>query len=175
MTTPAQELHGLLGDVIQICLVARDLQETMERMVKLGIGPWALESLGPANVTGARYRGEDHSFTCRRAYTPSGNLMWEIVEPVDGTSIFHDFLERRGEGVHHLGFSIPAGTYQATVEEFARRGFALVQSGRVWDGRLGYAFVSVGPEEPFYFEIWDRPVDFQAPASESWYPTAPAV
>ena len=32
----------------------------------------------------------------------TGNTMWELIEPVDGPSIYQEFLDERGEGLHHL-------------------------------------------------------------------------
>lgn len=160
----------LLGNIVQLCLVTRDQKRTMDSLLRLGIGPWRVHNLGPGNVTDMRFRGDAHSFTCKMAYAYSANMMWEIVQPVDGTGVFQDFLERHGEGVHHAGFLCPGRSFSDAIAEFERRGFNKIQSGRVWGGRVGYAFIGTCDELGFFFEIWDHPPGVGPPDPDSWYP-----
>ncbi len=42
---------SFLGNTIQVCVVTRDYQRTMEGLVKAGIGPWRVYTFGPDTVT----------------------------------------------------------------------------------------------------------------------------
>jgi methylmalonyl-CoA/ethylmalonyl-CoA epimerase len=170
---PRAELGDLLGDVTQVCLVTRDLEATMDRLSLLGLGPWRVQTFAPHNVDDPVLRGAPHSYACRMAFAPASNFMWEIVQPLEGTGVFQDFLDRHGEGIHHLGFAAPHG-YPRTLAELEARGFQLVQSGRVWDGHTGYAFLAATEGEDFYLEIWDHTPGSTPPPPESWYPAPPA-
>jgi len=87
----------LLGDMVQICLVTRDHKRTMDTLLRLGIGPWRIHRHHPGTTRDTRYRGQAHTFTAVMAYAHSANIMWEIVEPVHGTGVFNEFLEKRAK------------------------------------------------------------------------------
>ncbi len=66
---PKKAVTGdLLGNVVQICFVTRDQKRTMDSLLRLGIGPWKVQTLRPGNVTDTRYRGTAHPFVCKMAY-----------------------------------------------------------------------------------------------------------
>jgi hypothetical protein len=88
------------------------------------------------------------------AFASSVNTMWEVVEPQGGTGVLQEFLDKNGEGVYHVGFHIPGRNFTEAIEEFSRRGFQVVQSGR-WLERTGYAFIGTGDGLGVFFEIWD--------------------
>jgi glyoxalase/bleomycin resistance protein/dioxygenase superfamily protein len=163
----------LLGNVVQICLVTRDQKRTMDSLLRLGIGPWKVQTLRPGNVTDMRFRGAAHSFVCKMAYAYSANMMWEVVEPVEGTGVFDEFLRQHGEGVHHAGFLCPGRSFTEAMAEFERRGFNVIQSGRAFGGKVGYAFIGTDDELGVFFEIWDHPPAYSPPAPDEWYPAAP--
>jgi methylmalonyl-CoA/ethylmalonyl-CoA epimerase len=55
-----------------------------------------------------------------------GKAMWsgielELIQPLEGGSDHKDFLETRGEGLHHLGFSVP--NYDEVFAGFLSLGF----------------------------------------------------
>ncbi len=37
----------------------------------------------------------------------------ELIEPLGPNSFLHDFLKRRGEGMHHIAFNIPGSKWEA--------------------------------------------------------------
>jgi methylmalonyl-CoA/ethylmalonyl-CoA epimerase len=165
----------LLGDMVQVCLVSRDCQRTMDGLLRLGIGPWRLHSHNPNTLSETRYRGAEHNFSCKMCYAHAGNMMWEVVQPTGGTGIFDEFLERYGEGVHHFGFNIRGRSFSEAIAEFARRGFTVAQSGRAFNGQVGYAFIDGFEQFGVYFEIWDHPPGGIHPEPDSWYPAPPAM
>jgi hypothetical protein len=164
----------LLGDMVQICLVTRDHKRTMDTLLRLGIGPWRIHRHHPGTTRDTRYRGQAHTFTAVMAYAHSANIMWEIVEPVHGTGVFNEFLEKKGEGVHHVGFLCRNRTFTEAIAEFERRGFRVAQSGRVWGGKVGFAFIGADDELGLFLEIWDHPPGFGPPDPDAWYPAPPA-
>jgi hypothetical protein len=171
---PPNNLNDLLGDVIQICLVTRDHKRTMDGLMRLGIGPWRMHIHSPATISQTRLRGEDHTFTCIMGFAFSANMMWEVVEPLEGTGIFDEFLKNHPDGgVHHVGYTCPGRNFHEAIAEFERRGFQIIQSGRVWNGQVGFAFIGAYDELGVFFEIWDHPPNFTPPAPDSWYPAPP--
>lgn len=165
---------GALGDIQQICLVTRDHKRTMDHLMGLGVGPWRIYTLDPATTSDTCYRGEPHSFSAVMGYASSANMMWEIVEPTGGTSVFEDFLQAKGEGVHHFGVSKKGVSFSDAVAEFDRRGLDAIQSGRVWNGQVGFAFIDTYDKLGHYLEVWDQPPGYKPPDPDSWYPAPQA-
>jgi methylmalonyl-CoA/ethylmalonyl-CoA epimerase len=59
------------------------------------------------------------------------------VQPGKGRSIYKDFLERKGEGVFHLGFVVP--DIDTAEAEGVRMGLKVISSGRR-DNGSGFAY-----------------------------------
>ena len=129
----------ILCDVVQICVVTKDHVRTMERLWNMEMGPWRIFRFDPSNASETRYRGEPRSFTAVMAYANSVNMVWEIVEPTGGFSIFEDVLRHKGEGIDHLAISNKHLDFSKQIKEFENRGLRVLQSGRVWDGKVGFA------------------------------------
>ena len=75
------------------------------------------------------YWGNKGNFRQHLALTYAGDVQIELVEPISGESIFDEFLEKKGEGMHHLGFIVD--NYEKAVGDFAENGYPLIQSGCV--------------------------------------------
>lgn len=61
--------------------------------------------------------GKSASFELRIGYTSLGNTMFELLQPLDSVSPQFHFLEKHGEGIHHLGFLVPSvDDYLAKIE-----------------------------------------------------------
>jgi methylmalonyl-CoA/ethylmalonyl-CoA epimerase len=91
--------------ITQIAIVVKDLRTTMELYHRtLGWGPWhVFEFFGPPVLHDTVTRGVPTSFTVHLASTQVGPLAVELLQPVDGPSIFQEWLDRHGEGIHHIG------------------------------------------------------------------------
>ena len=59
-------------------------------------------------------------------------IRFELIQPVEGKSIFTEFLEKRGEGVHHLDYLVDDVDEATAV--MAKKGFKPVFSGKYADG-----------------------------------------
>lgn len=78
-----------LKEINQICVVVNDLQASMERYAsRFGIGPWSIYTFEPPAHTGASVRGKPVLFRMRIAMAQVGPLTWELIEPLEGESIY---------------------------------------------------------------------------------------
>ena len=158
-----------LGKVVEIALVTRDVNRTMAGLWALGIGPWKVYTFDPSNTTNQTYRGRPSPFTLKVCFAEMGGVMWELMEPVSGDTIFSDFLDRHGEGIHHLAFDCNDIPFEDRIAEFERRGFTLAQSGS-WMGRNHFAFFETEDATTTCFETYFFPDDWVYPEPESVFP-----
>jgi methylmalonyl-CoA/ethylmalonyl-CoA epimerase len=117
-------------ETMQIGIVVRDLDATIKKYVDdYGIGPWARhEELTLENATDLRVCGQPAvPWRVAAASTMVGQVMWELIEPLDEESVFAHFLAEKGEGVHHIAVATPR--FDDAVTDQANRGNTLVLSG----------------------------------------------
>lgn len=90
-----------LGNPIEICLVTKDFKRTIAGLSQLGIGPWRVYTFTPENTTNQTYRNEPSAFTMRVCFADlSPTMVYEVIQPLSGPSIFQKFLDEHGEGNH---------------------------------------------------------------------------
>lgn len=80
-----------LGDVIELSIVVRDLEQALARYQRL---------FGLA----VHRRGESREFGFVNAILPTGIGHIELLQPTDPTKPIARFLDRHGEGVYLVGF-----------------------------------------------------------------------
>jgi methylmalonyl-CoA/ethylmalonyl-CoA epimerase len=124
-------------ETLQIAIVVRDLEAAMRTYVDdYGIGPWDIHEFNPGNVKDLREYGQPVERSWRLAVAMVGQVMWELIEPLDDESVYARFLAEKGEGVHHIGVAAPA--FDETVAAQAKRGHGVVLSGEFNGIRVAY-------------------------------------
>jgi Glyoxalase/Bleomycin resistance protein/Dioxygenase superfamily len=119
----------VFADTVQVALVVRDLRASMETYVeRYGIGPWEIYEFNPETVEDMKANGEPVAASWRLALARVGGVMWELIEPLDGHSIYAEFLAAHGEGVHHVGMA--AASYRGALAELEAEGRAPLLAGR---------------------------------------------
>jgi len=164
--------NSFLTETMQVCVVTRDIYRTMDGMIKLGIGPWAVYTFDSTTVSDMTYRGQPADYAMKLCLAFTGSMMWEIIQPTKGPSIYTEFLERHGEGIHHTAFHCGQMTWAERCAEFERRGCKMVQSG-VWQKLVPYAYFATEDLTTTMFELFIIPDGIAMPAPEQWYPAPP--
>ncbi|MBE7385116.1 MAG: VOC family protein [Leptolyngbya sp. SIO1E4] len=164
--------NQFLGDVIEICIVTRDYRRTAQGLVQLGIGPWRVYTFSPETVTEQTYMGEPAEFSIKVCFAQAKNVIWEIMQPLSGPTIFQDFLDRHGEGIHHIAFNCDDRPWKERLDVFEARGFKCIQSGK-WVDQNAFAFFDTESATTSVFETYFFPSDFVYPEPEEWIPAPP--
>jgi methylmalonyl-CoA/ethylmalonyl-CoA epimerase len=144
--------------VNQVCVVVRDIDAAMRHYWEiLGIGPWSVYTFDPTLVKEMTYRGRRQDYSIRLALAQAGDLLFEIIQPLSGESIFTEHLERKGEGLHHVGVFVPS--YDHAVGEAVSKGHSVLQSGRRYGrwGDGGYAFLDTEKTLGLVLELIEVP------------------
>ena len=74
------------------------------------------------------------------AGTRGGSPQVELLQALEGPSIYHEWLDSGRVGLHHVGVLVE--TLDAATESMRRAGYDVLQSGRGYglDGDGGYAY-----------------------------------
>ena len=76
----------------------------------------------------------------RVAFFRASNVRIELLEPTEPDSTVAKFLEKRGEGLHHLAFSVE--DIQARIDELKQSGFRMIdEQPRTGAHHMQIAFV----------------------------------
>lgn len=162
---------GAVGETIQVAIVTDNLEASLDNLVTLGIGPWMVTTLGPHN-SDMKYHGEKSPIEMKVAFTNHGAMMWEVIEPIGGKSIYQDFLDEGRQGFHHVGIDGGGKPYAEQEAELKARGYEEIQGGTAFDGNVPFAYFHNGKDDSPLIEIFEFPEGF-APEPESWYPAPP--
>ena len=113
----------------QVALVVKDLEKTaLDYWNILGSGPWNIYEWTAPLVYDRKYHGKPAWGRERIAVTDVGGVQLELCQPVEGDSIYRDFLNDHGEGLHHVNFFVD--NVDETAEILIKQGFPSLQSGR---------------------------------------------
>jgi methylmalonyl-CoA/ethylmalonyl-CoA epimerase len=128
---PGQQLLALIcGSFkdIQAGFVVRDLEESMRRYRDLlGIGPWSVYTYDRTMLTRSSYRGKAGAYSMRLALASLESGSLELIQHLEGESIYRDHVRVHGYGFHHFGITVPdAG---AALAEAERAGLKIIQDG----------------------------------------------
>ncbi len=100
----------MIGPLHHVGIAVRELQPAVQRYVLLGL---ALEYTDTVPAAGVRV-----------AFLKAGDTHVELVEPLEAGGNVARFLDKRGEGLHHIAFSTP--DIASELERLEREGFQLI-------------------------------------------------
>ena len=100
-----QQAQFKLPPVHQLGFVVRDIEKTCKHYEAVfGTGPFS--PVIDVDMDGALLRGTPVKTKIKVAFVQSGGVQIELIQPVEGTNVYTEFLETKGEGIHHLGYQI---------------------------------------------------------------------
>lgn len=114
------------GAILELCHVTRDLDAALLHWTRdLGAGPFFVFDV-PV-FPGQLYYGEPTEVAMRVGFGFSGGMLIELLQPTnDGLSPFRDFLDERGEGLHHV---MPRSDFDTGYRRLAAAGHRVAYSG----------------------------------------------
>ena len=150
--------NSFISQIFKIGIVTHDLDETLRNYVeRLKIGPWRVYNLQSPKLSQTKLRGKDTNFSMRLALTYVGNTLLEIVQPLQGASLYQEFLESHGEGVHYLGIATEGLNFSEAIERFAALGCPVVMEGEL-ENAYRFAYLDTKPFAKTTLEVVSIPV-----------------
>jgi catechol 2,3-dioxygenase-like lactoylglutathione lyase family enzyme len=123
--------------IVQYALVVRDVKKTGDYYQNLGFGAMPFDR----NISVDRaYRGKPGKFEMYLGWWRWPNVTFEWIQPLVGPSVYDEYLEAHGEGLHHLAFEVK--DMDEAVKLLEAKGAPASQTGG-WDspgskGRFAY-------------------------------------
>src|SRR2546430_2096495 len=119
--------------ISQIAIVVRDIDQALERYHRaLGWCPWNVYDHRLPALHDTYLHGKPTEFTMIGAETHVGEIVVELLQPVDGLSIYKEWLDAHGEGLYHIAVMRPtASESEATMRHFDELGAGVLMEGRI--------------------------------------------
>lgn len=122
-----------------VAVVVNDLDSTVKRLEEMGIGPFYFPE-APEGAEGLFYQGKPLESDYRALAARLGNMQIEIIQPDDKPNPWREFLDTRGEGIHHIGFQV--SDVEGEVNRLTGHGAEVPFIGRI-NGKTGAAYVDL--------------------------------
>lgn len=143
--------HLDLPEPNQICIVVRNLKKTTEYYEQiLNIGPFVFPDVTYTDVT---YLGKPSDGYWKMAFARMGPIELELSCPIRPPSIYEDFLNEKGEGLHHIGFDV--SNLDEAIKRAEGLGIKVLMSGRT--SKSGFAHLDTREFGGTIFEVIQRP------------------
>ncbi|MCL1812259.1 MAG: VOC family protein [Treponema sp.] len=146
---------GFLVEDLEVCI--RSYNE------RFGISGWQVYTYGPAILSRMIYRGENTSYSSRIGLNYIGSTRIELIQPLEGKTIFTEFIEKHGYGQHHLGIYVD--NIKAAIAEAEAAGFKVIMEGggHGLDGDGFYAYLDTEETLGTTYELIERPARRRTP------------
>jgi methylmalonyl-CoA/ethylmalonyl-CoA epimerase len=132
--------------ISQIAIVVRDIDAALEAYHRaLGWGPWNVYEHKPPALHDTYLHGEPVEYTMIGAEAHVGDIVVELLQPVEGPSIYKEWLEEHGEGLHHVAVmrATPEESDE-TMQHFAGLGAEVLMEGRIGES-IHFYYLDTGP------------------------------
>jgi catechol 2,3-dioxygenase-like lactoylglutathione lyase family enzyme len=147
----------------QVGILVPDLDEALERYSRLwGLGGWRGFHYDADTLPTSSYRGEPGRYRVTIAISDTKPQI-ELLLPEAGPSIYHEWLETRSHGLHHLGFWVESAAAASAQMEAA--GYTVTQAGAGYglDGDGGYAYLDTERDLGVVLELIEVPARRRTP------------
>lgn len=138
------KMSGVVGTnlVAQVGFIVKDVEKTKKKWAEfLGMEVPETQPIGEYEVTGTEFQGEPApNAYCWMAFFDVGpGLQLELIQPNEEPSTWRNFLDEKGEGIHHVAFQVKDS--KAVVANAEAVGLKLVQRGIYGDGSGEYNYL----------------------------------
>jgi len=98
---------AVFARLFHVGIVVKDMDKAVKHLSSLGIGPFESYhgSLGVVPPVERRLRGKVVDCELKVLAAQVGPIKLELIQP-SGECIHSEFLDSKGEGLHHLGFYV---------------------------------------------------------------------
>lgn len=136
-------MAGVVGTslVAQVGFIVKDVEATKKKWAEfLGVEVPETQPIGDFSITGTEFEGQPApNAYCWMAFFDVGpGMQLELIQPNDEPSTWRNYLNEKGEGIHHVAFQVKDS--KVATENAEAAGLKLVQRGVYGDGSGEYNY-----------------------------------
>ena len=155
---PQKPLPFFQNGIAQVAILVKDLDETIKHYWEnFGIGEWQIYTYGKPLVKQMSYHGQPCDYTMRLALANIGAMRIELIQPLEGDTIYADFIKEHGYGIHHFGVLVEDMPSSIKLAEEAGYEMTMDGSGFGLDGDGHYAYLDTEEQLGVTIELIQRP------------------
>ena len=118
-----------LRKVVQIAVVVRDIEASSKLWAELlGMPVPEIRTTRPGNEVKQIYRGKPSEGQVKLTFFNLGQVVIELLQPISEGTSWKEWLDKKGEGVQHLGFQVVDP--DKTSAELEKAGYPVFHKGR---------------------------------------------
>jgi hypothetical protein len=121
-------------NVFQLGYVYKDIEKQAKIMESVfGVSKFTM--VGPL-ILRINYRGVKAKITVRAAFAQYSETQLELIQLIEGDSIYKEFLDQGREGFHHVLYKVD--DLKAVINKYKENGIEVIQSGRIMSSSYAY-------------------------------------
>ncbi len=158
-----------ITNVAQVCILVPDLDAAMKNFhERFGVGPWQVYTYDKKFVPHQTRHGKPTEYASRIGLANIGNLRIELIQPLEGDTVYTDHIRKHGYGVQHLGVLVE--NMEESLAHAKEAGLEMTMDGAGFgpDGDGHYAYLDTEDFVGITFELIARPKRRHPP--EATYP-----
>ena len=118
-----------LKKVVQVAIVVRDIEASSKLWAELlGMPVPEIRTTRPGHEVKEIYRGKPSEGQVKLTFFDLGQVVLELLQPISEGTSWKEFLDKKGEGVQHLGFQVADPDKTSLALEKA--GYPIIHQGR---------------------------------------------
>jgi catechol 2,3-dioxygenase-like lactoylglutathione lyase family enzyme len=126
----------------QVGLIVRDIEKTVKDYWDIfGIGPHVIVTVEPVEGYCMTYRGGPARYKFKASFCRVGPVELELIQALDGKTIYEDYLRDHGEGANHLqSLAENVEEVDRQIEIMSGNGFPSLMGGR-YDKDVSFVYI----------------------------------
>lgn len=148
----------LANGFAQIGILVPNLEQAVEQYWHtLHIGPWQFYTYQKPLLKRMTLYGKSVEYSMRIALANFQSMRLELIQPLEGDSIYKDFIEQHGYGMHHIGIVVE--DILVAIKQAQLLGLNVIMDGSGFgvDGDGDFAYLDSQDTFGVLFELIQRP------------------
>lgn len=140
--------------IVQLGMIVRDAAQSAahyRQILGLDHIPTDGNLTEPQEQSQAVYYGSPMDGRARIIAFDIGSIQFEFIEPVGDGTVWNDYLNQHGEGLHHVALFSRDSAASAAV--FAEKGYQVIQQGYFGNGSGQYTYLDTDKDLGIVFEL----------------------
>jgi catechol 2,3-dioxygenase-like lactoylglutathione lyase family enzyme len=153
----------------QVGFVVKDVDSAVKEYYELfGVGGWQIYTYGPPLLRYMTRHGKPSSFSCRIGLNNISDTRIELIQQLEGDTVYQEFIDNHGYGLHHLGVYVEDIKDAMAQAEAAGIRVTMEGAGFGLDGDGHFAYLDTEALLGTTYELIQRPLRRHEP--EAVYP-----